>query len=144
VILDNSTTAMTGSQNHPGTGITIEGQKTTDPDLEALVKALGITWVKSINPYDVKGARQTVNEALEYDGPSVIISKAPCVLLNTRMVSGKALRVDEEKCTGCKVCISLGCPAIEFRDEKAHINGVCVGCNVCAEICPADAIGGDA
>jgi indolepyruvate ferredoxin oxidoreductase, alpha subunit len=144
VILDNSTTAMTGSQNHPGTGITIEGQKTTDPDLETLVKALGITWVKSINPYDVKGARQTVKEALEYDGPSVIISKAPCVLLNTRMVSGKALRVDEEKCTGCKVCISLGCPAIEFRDEKAHINGVCVGCNVCAEICPEDAIGGDA
>jgi indolepyruvate ferredoxin oxidoreductase, alpha subunit len=143
VILDNSTTAMTGSQDHPGTGVTIEGQKTTNIDLETLVKALGIQWVKSINPYDVKGARQTVKDALEYEGPSVIISKAPCVLLKSRMVSGKALRVDEEKCTGCKVCISLGCPALEFQEEKAHINEVCVGCNVCAEICPADAIGGD-
>jgi len=143
VILDNSTTAMTGSQDHPGTGVTIEGQKTTNIDLETLVKALGIQWVKSINPYDVKGARQTVKDALEYEGPSVIISKAPCVLLKSRMVSGKALRVDGEKCTGCKVCISLGCPAIEFQEEKAHINEVCVGCNVCAQICPADAIGGD-
>jgi indolepyruvate ferredoxin oxidoreductase alpha subunit len=143
VILDNRTTAMTGAQNHPGTGITLEGQQTTSLELEALVKALGIEWVKTINPYEVKEARKTVKEALEYDGPTVIISKAPCVLLKSRNVSGKVLRVDAEKCTGCKVCIGLGCPAIEFRDEKAHIGEMCVGCNVCAEICPADAIGGD-
>jgi indolepyruvate ferredoxin oxidoreductase alpha subunit len=143
VILDNRTTAMTGSQNHPGTGVTIGGEKTTDIDLEKLVKSLGITWVKTVNPYDVKSARKTIKKALETDGPSVIISKAPCVLLKSRAVSGKVLRVDEEKCTGCKVCISLGCPALEFKDEKAHISAMCVGCNVCAEICPADAIGGD-
>jgi indolepyruvate ferredoxin oxidoreductase, alpha subunit len=143
VILDNRTTAMTGAQNHPGTGITLEGQQTTSLELEALMKALGIEWVKTINPYEVKEARKTVKEALEYDGPTVIISKAPCVLLKSRNVSGKVLRVDAEKCTGCKVCIGLGCPAIEFRDEKAHIGEMCVGCNVCAEICPADAIGGD-
>jgi indolepyruvate ferredoxin oxidoreductase, alpha subunit len=84
-----------------------------------------------------------VKEALEYDGPAVIISKAPCVLLKTRAVPGTPLTVDHDKCTGCKVCISIGCPALEFKDEKAHINDVCVGCSVCAELCPAGAIGGD-
>ncbi|MEN6448085.1 MAG: indolepyruvate ferredoxin oxidoreductase subunit alpha [Syntrophaceae bacterium] len=143
VILDNSTTAMTGAQNHPGTGITLEGQQTTSLDLETLVKALGIEWVRTIDPYRVKEARKTVKEGLEYDGPAVIISKSPCVLLKSRNVSGRMLSVDADACTGCKVCIGLGCPAIEFQDEKAHINEMCVGCNVCAEICPADAIGGD-
>ncbi len=142
VILDNRTTAMTGAQNHPGTGVTIEGQKNTNIDLEGLVRALGIEWVKTINPYDVKGARQTVKEALAFEGPSVIISKAPCVLLRAKGLSGTPLCVDQEKCTGCKVCISLGCPALEFSGDKAHINAMCVGCNVCAELCPADAIGG--
>jgi indolepyruvate ferredoxin oxidoreductase, alpha subunit len=143
VILDNRTTAMTGAQNHPGTGVTIEGEQTTSIDLETLVKSLGITWVKTIVPYDVKATRKVIKEALAYDGPSVIISKAPCVLLKSRAVSGKVLRVDEEKCSGCKVCISLGCPALEFKNEKAHISAMCVGCNVCADICPTDAIGGD-
>jgi indolepyruvate ferredoxin oxidoreductase alpha subunit len=143
VILDNRTTAMTGSQNHPGTGVTIGGDKTTSLDLEGLVKALGIEWVRTINPYGVKNARAVVKEALEYDGPAVIISKAPCVLLKTRAVPGTPLEVDQDKCTGCKVCISIGCPALEFKDEKALINNVCVGCSVCAELCPAGAIGGD-
>jgi indolepyruvate ferredoxin oxidoreductase alpha subunit len=143
VILDNRTTAMTGAQNHPGTGVTIEGQKNTAIDLEGLVKALGIEWVKTINPYDVKGARQRVKEALAFNGPSVIISKAPCVLLKDKAVPGKPLRVDALKCTGCKVCITLGCPALEFKDEKAHINEACVGCNVCADLCSVEAIGGE-
>jgi indolepyruvate ferredoxin oxidoreductase alpha subunit len=143
VILDNSTTAMTGAQNHPGTGVTIEGQKNITIDLEGLVKALGIEWVKTINPYDVKGARQTIKEALASSGPSVIISKAPCVLLKAKAVPGKPLRVDALKCTGCKVCITLGCPALEFKDEKAHINETCVGCNVCADLCSVEAIGGE-
>jgi len=143
VILDNRTTAMTGAQNHPGTGVTIEGDRTTDIDLEGLVRSLGIQWVRTVNPYEVKNTRAVVKEALETKGPAVIISKAPCVLLKTGFLPGKPLKVDPEKCTGCKVCIGLGCPALEFRDEKAHINEVCVGCNVCAELCPAGAIGGD-
>ncbi|MGC9325973.1 MAG: indolepyruvate ferredoxin oxidoreductase subunit alpha [Desulfomonilia bacterium] len=142
VILDNSTTAMTGSQNHPGTGITLGGDQTIQIDLEELVRTLGIPWVRTINPYDVKNARKVIREAIDFDGPSVIISKAPCVLLKSRLVSGTSLIVDPEKCTGCKVCIGLGCPAIEFVDEKAHINGICVGCGVCADLCPAEAIGG--
>ncbi|HPP81130.1 MAG TPA: 4Fe-4S binding protein, partial [Deltaproteobacteria bacterium] len=126
----------------PGTGVTISGEKTTDIDLESLVKALGIPWVRTVNPYAVNETRQAVKEALDSKGPAVIISRAPCVLLKTRAVPGTVLEVDPETCTGCKVCISLGCPALEFDGEKAHINGVCVGCNVCAEICPAGAIGG--
>lgn len=143
VILDNRTTAMTGSQNHPGTGVTIEGDRTTDIDLEGLVRSLGIEWVRTVNPYEVKNSRAVVKEALETNGPAVIISKAPCVLLKTGFLPGKPLKVDQDTCTGCKVCIGLGCPALEFRDEKAHIGEVCVGCNVCAEICPAGAIGGE-
>lgn len=143
VILDNRTTAMTGAQNHPGTGVTIEGDRTTDIDLEGLVRSLGIQWVRTVNPYEVKNTRAVVKEALETKGPAVIISKAPCVLLKTGFLPGKPLKVDQETCTGCKECIGLGCPALEFRDEKAHINEVCVGCNVCAELCPAGAIGGD-
>lgn len=143
VILDNRTTAMTGAQNHPGTGVTIGGDRTTSLDLEVLVKALGIEWVRTINPYEVKNARAVVKEALETNGPAVIISKAPCVLLRTGFLPDTPLTVDQEKCTGCAVCIGLGCPALEFRDDKAHINEVCVGCGVCAELCPAGAIGGD-
>ena len=104
---------------------------------------IGSGLIKTINPYDVKGARQTVKEALAFSGPSVIISIVPCVLLKTRSVPGKPLRVDALKCTGCKVCLSLGCPALEFKDEKAHINEVCVGCNVCADLCSVEAIGGE-
>jgi indolepyruvate ferredoxin oxidoreductase alpha subunit len=142
VILDNRTTAMTGAQNHPGTGVTIGGDRTTSLDLEALVKALGIEWVRTINPYEVKNTREVIKEALAYEGPAVIISKAPCVLLRAGNLPGTPYTVDQEKCTGCKVCISLGCPALEFVDDKAHINEVCVGCNVCAELCPVGAIGG--
>ncbi|MBN1636663.1 MAG: 4Fe-4S binding protein, partial [Deltaproteobacteria bacterium] len=143
VILDNRTTAMTGSQNHPGTGITLEGQATINVDIETLVKALGIQWVARVNPYDIKATRQKVNEALECEGPAVIISESPCVLLKSRNVSGRVLRVDSEKCTGCKVCIGLGCPALELREDKAFISDLCVGCGLCSELCPADAIGGD-
>ncbi|MEA2102768.1 MAG: indolepyruvate ferredoxin oxidoreductase subunit alpha [Thermodesulfobacteriota bacterium] len=144
VILDNRTTAMTGAQDHPGTGVMLDGTKTIDIDMEALVRALGIKWVKTIDPYDIKNARTTVKEAIDHDGPTVIISKAPCVLLKSRQVSGKVLRVDEDKCTGCKICLSIGCPAIEFRDKKAIISDACVGCNICVDLCPTGAIGGDA
>lgn len=143
VILDNSTTAMTGSQDHPGTGVTVRGEQTLNLDLENLVRALGIGWVRTVDPYDIKQTRKDVKEALAFGGPSVIISKAPCVLLKSRKVSGRALTVDTDACTGCKVCIGLGCPAIEFRDEKAHINEMCVGCGVCADLCVPKAIGGE-
>ncbi|HHO76740.1 MAG TPA: indolepyruvate ferredoxin oxidoreductase subunit alpha [Deltaproteobacteria bacterium] len=142
VILDNRTTAMTGSQNHPGTGITIRGEQTTSLDLEKLVRALGIDWVRVVDPYDVKKTRKEIKEALAFVGPAVIISRAPCVLLKSRTVSGRVLYVDPDICTGCKVCIGLGCPAIEFADEKAHINDMCVGCGVCSELCSVNAIGG--
>ena len=142
VILDNSTTAMTGAQNHPGTGVTLMGEKTVDINMAEVVKALGIKWVETINPYDIKNARKKVKEALEYDGPSVIISKAPCVLLKSKAVSGKPLSVDTEKCTNCKVCISLGCPAIEANEDSVSITYLCVGCGICADVCAAGAIGG--
>ncbi len=142
VILDNRTTAMTGAQNHPGTGVTLQGEETTALDLEALVRALGIRWVERVNPYALAETRRKVKEALAFEGPAVIIAQAPCVLLKSRTVSGEVLGVDAESCTGCGVCIGLGCPALEFVQDKARINDMCVGCGICAELCPADAIGG--
>jgi indolepyruvate ferredoxin oxidoreductase alpha subunit len=142
VILDNSTTAMTGAQNHPGTGVTLGGEKTINVNMAELVRALGIRWVETIDPYDIKNARKKVKEALDYDGPAVIISKAPCVLLKSKTVSGKALAVDTEKCTNCRVCISLGCPAIEAKEDSVKINSLCVGCGICADVCASGAIGG--
>ncbi len=143
VILDNRTTAMTGAQDHPGTGIALDGSKNIEIDLEALVKALGIDWVKRVDPYDVDTTRQKVKEALEQEGPAVIISSAPCVLLPSRRVSEVPLKVDSDKCTGCKVCLGIGCPSIEFKDKKAIILDTCTGCGICKAICPFDAIGGD-
>jgi len=143
VILDNRTTAMTGAQDHPGTGVTLDGSKNIDIDMEGLVRALGINWVQSIDPYDMAMARQKVKEALEQDGPAVIISSAPCVLLPSRKVPGVPLRVDADKCTGCKVCLAIGCPSIEFKAKKAIILDTCTGCGICKAICPFDAIGGD-
>jgi len=142
VILDNSTTAMTGAQNHPGTGLTLMGGKAPEVNLSEVVKALGIKWVEIVNPYELKNTRKKVKEALEHDGPSVIISKSPCVLLKSKAVSGKPLKVDNDKCTNCKVCISLGCPAIEAGADSIKITSLCVGCGICAEICAAGAIGG--
>ncbi|MEA3223274.1 MAG: indolepyruvate ferredoxin oxidoreductase subunit alpha [Thermodesulfobacteriota bacterium] len=142
VILDNRTTAMTGAQDHPGTGITLEGDHTIEINMETLVRSLGIEWVETINPYDLKNARKMVKRALEHKGPAVIISSAPCVLLKSTKVSGIPLKIDADKCNGCKVCLGLGCPAIEFRDGKAFITEACSGCGMCKDLCAFDAIGG--
>lgn len=142
VILDNRTTAMTGAQENPGTGKTLGGMETIDLNIEQLVRALGIEWVRTINPYDLKNTRKTVKEALSTNGPAVIISQAPCVLLKQGNLSGKPLKVDADKCTGCRMCIGIGCPALEYRDGKAVINDLCVGCGVCVDVCAAKAIGG--
>ncbi len=152
IICDNSTTAMTGMQEHPGTGYTIQGGETTQLDLEALVSALGIKNIRVVDPYDLKNTRKVIKEELAKDGTSVVISKRPCVLFKrAKLKPQPPLQVDVEKCTGCKACLGLGCPPISWKKvekkEGSKREGValideslCNGCGLCLQVCKFNAI----
>ncbi len=140
IILDNSITGMTGHQQNPTTGYNIKGDPAAKVDLEALCRALGINRVRVVDPYDLKACKDAVLEELAVEEPSVIISRRPCVLLKS--VKHEApLKVENDKCKSCKRCMTLGCPAISMKNGKAKIdNTLCVGCNVCKQLCAFDAI----
>ncbi len=139
-ILDNSTTAMTGHQPHPGTGVTATGEPTIQVSLEALVKALGAGLVETVDPYDLEKTLESFQRAKDYPGLSVVIARQPCVIKARR--SGARPRVFQvgEGCQGCGICVDFGCPAIEFEGDLAKINNLCTGCGVCAMICPSSVI----
>ena len=140
IILDNSITGMTGHQENPTTGKTIRGEATKQVDLELLCKAVGVDRVRVEDPFDLKGFEAAVKEELAADEPSVIIAQRPCALLKTVKYTGHCV-VDNDKCRGCKMCMKLGCPAIQFKDGKAVIdNSQCNGCGLCVGVCPFDAI----
>lgn len=152
VILDNRITGMTGHQQNPGTGYTLLGAPTPELDLEALVKACGIRHVRSIDPNDLRLVKETLDWALALDEASVIITRWPCALKKFSPEDKEEFKgafsakyhVDPELCIGCKACIRSGCPAISF-DTLTKKSGIdrnqCVGCGVCAQICPKSAIG---
>ena len=140
IILDNSITGMTGHQQNPTTGYTIKGDPTAAVDLEALCHSVGIPNVRVCDPYNLKEMEKAVREELVSDGASVIISRRPCALLKYVKHSAP-LRVDPEKCIGCKACLGIACPAISLRGGKAEIDRTqCVGCGVCEGLCPKQAI----
>lgn len=143
-ILDNATTAMTGHQPHPGTGVTNRGI-TEEVRPEDVAKGCGVKFVSVVDPLDVKATIKTFKDALKHDGVAVVVSRRVCALLaiSEKRRAGKKIvpyEVKSEECTGCGVCISLlGCPAISWSGKKAVIDPVlCVGtiCGVCAKICP--------
>jgi indolepyruvate ferredoxin oxidoreductase alpha subunit len=139
-ILDNSTTAMTGHQPHPGTGVTASGESIMQVSMEAIARALGAGLVETIDPYDIDCAIDAFRRAKKYPGLSVIIAKQECVIRARRSgVKGKAFMVGED-CAGCRICVEFGCPAIEFENDRARITSQCTGCGVCAKICPSFAI----
>lgn len=140
IILDNSITGMTGHQQNPTTGKNLKGDPAAAVNLEALCKALGIQRVRVVDPYCLSETEKAIKEELAVAEPSVIISRRPCALL--KYVKHKpSLKVDSEKCKGCKMCMKLGCPAISIKDGKAVIDHTqCVGCGICQEICKFDAI----
>ena len=143
IIVDNSITGMTGHQQNPTTGYNIKGDPATKIDLEALCHALGINRVRVVDPYDLKATETAVMEEIGVDEPSVIISRRPCALLKY-VKSKPALSVDNEKCRSCKMCMKIGCPAISMKNGKAKIDAtLCVGCDVCKQLCAFDAIGGE-
>jgi indolepyruvate ferredoxin oxidoreductase alpha subunit len=149
IILDNRITGMTGHQENPGTGVTLQGQETQSLDLEPLVRALGIERVKTVPAYDVAALDETLKEYLRAEGPSVLIAQQECALLPEARRRWIPLQVVAEKCNGCTMCFRIGCPAILKGDEldaktqrpKALIDPLlCTGCEVCAQVCPRHAI----
>jgi indolepyruvate ferredoxin oxidoreductase alpha subunit len=159
IILDNRTTGMTGHQPNPSTGSTLLGEAGPGIDIEALCRAIGVKHVVRLNPHDHEGAVKLLREEIERPEPSVVISYAPCALLPEmkRRRDKKIHIVIEEKCTGCRSCLRIGCPAIEWvpmtpeeakrlgykETQKGHsrINTVmCDGCGQCAPLCKFGAI----
>lgn len=139
IILDNRTTAMTGHQPHPGTGMTIRGEKTHELNFEELSRACGAGFVKTVDPYDLKETENVLREAFAFEGTSVVIARRPCVLYER--VKRQPYYVVEEKCTGCMLCLRLGCPAISKHEDKVVImRELCTGCGACAQLCRFDAI----
>jgi indolepyruvate ferredoxin oxidoreductase alpha subunit len=141
VILDNRITAMTGHQPNPGSGITASGAESPAVSLEAVCRACGVSFVESVNPYDITGMITVLQEAKKRKGVKVVIAKQMCVISARRAGIKRGIyRVNPEICSGCGTCVRFGCPAIEFADDKALINDLCSGCSVCTQICPTGAI----
>lgn len=151
VILDNRITGMTGHQQNPGTGYTLQGDTTNEVNIEELVRACGIKHVKNIDPNNLKEVNETLDWAFDLEEPSVIITRWPCVLkkfskedieeFNSPFTS--KCSVDHDDCIGCKICMKTGCPAISFKKEIKKVNidqNQCVGCGVCSQVCPKEAI----
>lgn len=144
VVLDNSTTAMTGNQPHPGTGKTMMGEVVEKVSIENVLRGIGLTVVETVNPLDHKASVETVKRVAAEPGVKAIIFKSPCV----KLVKGNApLSVDADKCIGCKKCISqIGCPGLVWNKNAKKVTidtTLCNGCSLCSQLCPTQAIGGD-
>ncbi|MDR1046610.1 MAG: indolepyruvate ferredoxin oxidoreductase subunit alpha [Treponema sp.] len=139
-VLDNSTTAMTGGQPHPGMGLSISGSPAEKISIVRVLESLGITEIVRVNPFDWKEARNAAATLLEKDGVRVIVFEAPCIMVS---LPGKPLSIDAEKCSRCKLCIDkLGCPAISYDRSSVSIDrSLCTGCGLCKSVCPSLAIG---
>ena len=139
VILDNSTTAMTGHQPHPGTGRTVMGEIVEKIDITAVLHGIGVKTVETVNPLDLGKAVETVKRVASEKGVKAIIFKSPCAVI---IKPEKPAVIDPEKCTNCKKCIRLlGCPGIVIKDGRAAIeNSLCTGCGLCSQVCPFGAI----
>lgn len=152
VILDNRTTGMTGQQDNPGSGFTLQKDSATIGNIEAICRALGVKHIRTINPNDLKEVKETLKWAMDIEETSVIITNWPCVLkkrykeedLDTYKDMWKTKDIVlEDKCTGCKICLKSGCPSLVFHSDTNKVSidaNTCVGCDVCLQICPFDAI----
>lgn len=135
IILDNSITGMTGHQHNPTTGYNIKGDPAGKIDLEGVCRAMGIRRVVVVDPFDLAESERVIMEELEAEEASVIIARRPCALLKT-VKHNTPLVVNADKCTGCRACMRIGCPAISMKKGKAFVDKtLCVGCDVCTQMC---------
>ena len=139
IVLDNRTTAMTGHQDNPGTGKTITGEETKMVSIAEVAKAMGIPNVVEVMPRHINETIAVLKQALASDEPWLIVSKTPCPLAD-HISLGLPLRVNQEKCRHCGLCLKLGCPGIEKDAKGVHVNTLlCASCKLCQQICPAGA-----
>jgi indolepyruvate ferredoxin oxidoreductase alpha subunit len=146
VVMDNYWTAMTGHQPDPCTGLTATGEQAKALSIENVARALGVEVVETTDPYDLKQTQEAIERAIESGKFAIVVSRRVCTLQALRLkqyTPVKKVRVNEQKCTGCRICISFGCPATTFDTEKrkAGIDPIlCVDCGMCAQVCPYGAI----
>lgn len=149
VILDNRITAMTGRQENPASGFTLNGAPAPQVNIAELCRTLGIKNVVTVDPYDLVASRLALETEMNRPEPSVIITNRPCCLMKgeCRFEKGQILAVDQELCTGCRACLRIGCPAIAWQPDadgqkgKAFIDpSLCTGCAVCQQLCKFSAI----
>ena len=139
IIMDNGTTAMTGHQGHPGTGLSATQTQVTHVELESLVRGIGIDEVSVASAFDLKEITTAVKSSIKSEKPSVVIIRGACPThIRTKDIP---YQVDSEKCTGCHMCLRLGCPALRVAGDTLVIDTEsCTGCGVCAQICPVTCI----
>ena len=144
LVLDNTITGMTGHQQNPTTGLTLQNEPTYPIRIEDVCRAAGIQRVRVVDPQDMAATEAAIKEEIAADAASVIIVRRPCQLL--KYVKAKpALSIDPDKCKGCRSCMKIGCPAIRFVDKKASIDPtLCVGCGLCEQMCKFGAFEGGA
>ena len=144
LVLDNAITGMTGHQQNPTTGLTLQNEPTYPIRIEDFCRAVGVKRERVVDPQDMAATEAAIREEIAAAEPSVIIVRRPCQLL--KYVKAKpALSINPEKCRGCKSCMKIGCPAIRFADGKASIDAtICVGCGLCQQMCKFDAFEGGA
>ena len=147
LILDNATTAMTGRQEHPGTGKKLDGTPAPAVDLEAICRAVGVPDVSVVDPYDLPATEAAIKSALAFAGPSVVITRRPCMLIPHEIRPKMHFELDQ--CTYCGMCLRIGCPAINRvaveKDGKTRFHPeidplLCNGCGVCGALCKFGAL----
>ena len=142
LILDNSITAMTGHQNHPGTGLTLSGEETIALDYYNLARGIGYPEdsLDTVNPLNISKFTEILEKHLKLEKPSVIIAKSPCALL-LKKAKPVYFKINEDKCVNCRKCLNTGCPAIQLKNDKPDIiANLCMACSVCKQYCEFDAI----